>query len=239
MDPTSTGTEHTEQSKVQVAKEEAAAQAQSVAQTATEQTRSAVSSVTEEVKAQLSEQQTRLAATVRHIGDELEQASQGSSGTVADLAERAAHTSHDASRWLETHDARDVMDSIEEFARRRPGVFLLGAAALGLLVGRVTRSAVAARRNHGGAEQTIDLRGQEMASVPPLMGESIQASDPHLTGEVVVDEVLLVESSGPLQQRGYDPESAYPNNDQPVDPGEVLPEPGTRIGQGRRERGAL
>ena len=240
MDGTTTG----EQSKVQAAKDETKAQVRAVAETAGEQTRHVIADVTDEMKAQVSDQKGRLAQTVRRIGDELDQAAQNSEGMVASIAGQAATTSRDISSWIETHELQDVMTEAEDFARRRPVLFLAGAAALGFLVGRATRSAVSAARDNGARNQTIDLRQQGVGamgpqgySMPPAMGDPIQAADPHLTGDVVVDEVLLVERSGPLPQRGYDPESAYPNNDQPVDVGEVLPESGTTLGQGRRAGG--
>lgn len=226
------------ESKMQTAKEEAVAQVRSVAETATEQTRNVVADVTDEMKSQLSDQKGRLASSIREIGEELEQAAQGSSGTVADLAGQAASTTHDISRWIDTHDARDVLGEIEDFARQRPVLFVAGAAALGFLVGRVTRNAVAVARDDSRGKETIDLRQTpDPGLAMPVAGTSVQASDPHLTGEPV-DEGLLGESSGPLQQRGYDPQSAYPQNDQPIEVGEVLPETGASIGQGRREEGA-
>jgi polyhydroxyalkanoate synthesis regulator phasin len=230
-------TTQTEQSKLQTAKEESVAQARTVAEKAAEETKHVVSDVTDEVKAQLSEQKSRLSSTIREIGDELDQAAQGTSGTVANLAGQAAETTRQVSRWIDTHEPRDVLAEVENFARQRPVLFLTGAAALGFLVGRVTRNAVAvARDNKSG--QTIDLRQgtaypeamSPSGSVAP--GTSVQASDPHLTGQPV-DEALLGQPSGPLQQSGTTP------LEEAIETGDVLPGTGTSIGQGRREGGSL
>ena len=214
MDATTTD----EQSKVQTAKDEAMNQARSVAETAGEQTKQVVSDVAEEVKGQLGDQKAKIASTIREIGDELDQAAQNSSGTVAGIAGQAADTTRQISSWIDTHDARDVLGEIEDFARQRPVVFVLGAAALGFLVGRVTRNAVASARDNSG--QTIDLR-QEAAFTAPVGGSGVTPSDPHLTGEPA-DAAVLSGPSGPLQ-RGFEGDE--------VAVGDVLPGVDTTTGR--------
>jgi hypothetical protein len=230
----------TEQSTVQAATEQAKEQAQNIAHTATQQTRNVVSDVTDEVSAQVSAQKARLAASIRDIGDELEQTAQNGNGTVANLAGEAADRTRQISSWIDTHEPRDVLAEIEDFARQRPVVFVLGAATLGFLVGRVTRSAVsAARDNSSQPSNTIDLREANLPGMPVMEpeGASMQPAygipiEPHLTGQPTD---LLAEDTGPLQQRAHDEQSAYPNSDQPVETGDVLPSTGTSIGQVRRD----
>ncbi len=235
-----TSTNETDQSTVTQAKEEAVNQARSVAQTATEQTKHVAADVADEVKSQLSEQKSRLASTIREIGDELDQTAQSSQGTVANIAGEAASRTRQLSSWIDTHEPRDVLAEVEDFARQRPVMFVLGAAALGFLVGRVTRSAVSvARDNTAGRSDTIDLREANLPGMPVMEpeGASMQPAvgipvEPHLTGERTD---VLAESTGPLQQRGFDAESAYPKSDQPVEVADVLPQTGTNIGQVRRD----
>lgn len=203
-----------EQSKIQTAKDEALEQARSVASTAGEQTKQVVSDVADEVKGQLGDQKTKLASSIREISDELDQAAQNSSGTVAGIAGQAADTSRQISSWIDNHDARDVLGEIEDFARRRPVTFVLGAAALGFLVGRVTRSAVASARDN--VSPTIDLR-------KPQPQETPISAEPHLTGEPA-DEAILGEPTGPLQ-RGFEAGE--------VEVGEVLPGVDTTAGRGQ------
>lgn len=210
MDATTTD----EQSKIQTAKDEAATQVRSVAETAGEQTKHVVSDVADEVKSQLGDQKTKLASSIREIGDELEQAAQGSTGTVAGIAGQAADTTRQISSWIENHDARDVLGEIEDFARQRPVAFVLGAAALGFLVGRVTRNAVASARDNAGP--TIDIR---QPAPQPVAGTAVT---PHLTGQPT-DEAILGGPSGPLQ-RGVDGGN--------VEVGDVLPGVDTTVGRG-------
>lgn len=226
-----TSTTGTDQSTVQQAKDEAAQQAHSVAQTAADETRHAASDVANEVKNQISEQKRRLTTAIRGVSDELDQTAQSSHGTVASIAGEAASRTRQLSDWIDTHEPRDVLAEVEDFARHRPVIFILGAATLGFLVGRVTRSAVSSARNSDG--ETIDLREATPPAVPMEPGPVVGVpSEPHLTGE---STDVLAESTGPLQQRAYDRQSAYPKSDQPV-VGEVLPETGTPIGRVRRDR---
>lgn len=231
----------TEQSTVQAATEQAKEQAQNIAHTATQQTRNVVSDVTDEVSAQVSAQKAKLAASIRDIGDELEQTAQNGHGTVANLAGEAADRTRQISSWIDTHEPRDVLAEIEDFARQRPVVFVLGAATLGFLVGRVTRSAVSAARDKPSQpSNTIDLREASLPGMPVMEpeGASMQPAygipvEPHLTGQPTD---MLAEDTGPLQQRAHDEQSAYPNNDQPIETGDVLPSTGTSIGQVRRDQ---
>lgn len=230
----------TEQSTVQAAKEQAKEQVHNVAATASEQTRNVMSDVVDEVQGQVGDQKAKLAGTIREIGDELDRTAQNGQGTVADLAGQAADRTRQLSTWIDTHEPRDVLYEIEDFARERPVLFVLGAATLGFLVGRVTRSAVsAAREDSPTPSSTIDLREANLPGIPmEPEGASMQPAvgipaEPHFTGESP-DVERLADSAGPLQQRAFDAESAYPKNDQPIGVGDELPEPGTSIGQGPR-----
>ena len=46
---------------------------------------------------------------------------------------------HGAASWLEQREPADLLDEVRNFARRRPGTFLIGAAVAGLAAGRLTR----------------------------------------------------------------------------------------------------
>ncbi|WP_345427080.1 hypothetical protein [Pseudonocardia xishanensis] len=71
------------------------------------------------------------------------------SGVASDLAAQAAERLEGASHWLIEREPGDLVDEFRGFARRRPGALLLGAAAAGLLVGRLTRGAIDANRDTG------------------------------------------------------------------------------------------
>ncbi len=55
---------------------------------------------------------------------------------VAGAAHGAADALHSGADYLREHDMRQMVDDLREVVRNNPGVALLGAAALGFLVGR-------------------------------------------------------------------------------------------------------
>ena len=58
---------------------------------------------------------------------------------TSDLAHNTADKLHNTAHYLREHDLRDMMGDFESVVRRRPGQALLGALAVGFLVGRVMR----------------------------------------------------------------------------------------------------
>lgn len=100
-----------------------------------------------QVRSQASEQvragQQRAGDGLRALATELQQMSGGdNAGPVSDLAAQAGDKLDELAGWLDRHEAGDLVDEVRSFARRRPGVFLGGAAAAGLLLGRLTRGVV-------------------------------------------------------------------------------------------------
>src|SRR5690606_7938773 len=85
-------------------REEAAADARAVVETAEDQTRGAMTNMKQEFRRQMSEQKSHVAGSIREIGDELEKASGSSSGTVADMASTAAQNARRISAWVEDHE---------------------------------------------------------------------------------------------------------------------------------------
>lgn len=58
---------------------------------------------------------------------------------TTDLAHTTADKLHNTAHYLRDHDFRDMMGDFENFVRRRPGQALLGAVAVGFVVGRALR----------------------------------------------------------------------------------------------------
>lgn len=91
-------------------------------------------------------QQQRLSEGLRALGQEFGAMAQGSddsdaqSGTATRLSRTAGHQLDNVATWFENREPADVLDEVRRFARRRPGTFLLGAAVLGLVAGRITRA---------------------------------------------------------------------------------------------------
>jgi hypothetical protein len=111
------------------------------------QLRSLLEDTTSQVEEQSRAQKAKLADTVRAFGQDLD--SMTSQGNGSDgLAGQVVHQVADQARTLAGHlddrEPRDLLEDVRSFARRRPGAFLLGAMAAGVVVGRLTRGAKAA-----------------------------------------------------------------------------------------------
>lgn len=59
---------------------------------------------------------------------------------VGQIAEEAADRIHGASEYVRSHELRDVIDDVEDLARRHPLLFCAGAFAAGALVARFLKS---------------------------------------------------------------------------------------------------
>lgn len=108
----------------------------------------------EETRARLEEQSAagaqRLGEQLQRLGEEALALSEGrpdEAPTLQGYAKRAADTLLDGadrayglSDDVQTRGIGSVLADVQTFARRRPGVFLLGTAALGLVAGRAVRA---------------------------------------------------------------------------------------------------
>jgi hypothetical protein len=97
-------------------------------------------------------QKDKAVSGLRSLGDELSGMASGSGqpGLASDLAQTAATTAHDLAGWLDQRDPGRLLDEVRTMARRRPGTFLLGALAAGVVAGRLTRGTVDANRDAKG-----------------------------------------------------------------------------------------
>ena len=158
-----------------------------VAQTATDQAKVVVSETTRQARDLLGEasgqaidqaavQQQRAARQLRTVADELQEmaAKGGQSGLATEAAHQAAERIHGAASWLEQREPADLLQAVRDFARRRPGVFLAGAAVAGLAAGRLTRGLTAASRsgqqNSGRRASDAEQSAREIpfgATIPP------------------------------------------------------------------------
>ncbi|GAB3918538.1 hypothetical protein GCM10011575_34210 [Microlunatus endophyticus] len=121
--------------------EETKQQAATVAAEAKNQTSDLLRQGIGEFNSQAGQQQQRLAGSVHSLAKELGAMASASdqSGPMTGLVQDASRRGGEIAQWLETHEPNDILDGLRSFARRRPGTFLLGAAAAGVLVGRLAR----------------------------------------------------------------------------------------------------
>jgi hypothetical protein len=130
-------------------------QAAQVGAEAGRQAKDLLNQATSELSQQAGQQQQRLAQGVRSLSEELQKMTNGeqSSGPATDLARQAVQRSSDLASWLEQRQPGDLLEEIRTFARRRPGAFLLAAAGLGLVAGRMTSGLKSAASDQAEAQQ--------------------------------------------------------------------------------------
>src|ERR1700759_591344 len=116
-------------------------QARQVAAEPGRQARDLLSEAQGHAQSQASVQQQRAAQQLRSMADEAGQMADngGQSGVPTEFARQAAGRMHGAASWLEQREPGDLLDEVRNFARRRPGTFLIGAAVGGLAAGRLPR----------------------------------------------------------------------------------------------------
>ncbi|KKJ99179.1 hypothetical protein [Micromonospora sp. HK10] len=131
-------------------------QGQEVVGEAKRQARNLYGEARTQLTAQSSQQQQRAASGLRSLADEVRAMAQngGGSGPVTELAHQAADRVHGVAGWLEQREPGDLLHEVKEYARRNPGTFLIGAALLGVVAGRLTRNVAAA--GDGGAQPAYD-----------------------------------------------------------------------------------
>jgi hypothetical protein len=95
---------------------------------------------------------TSLAQELRGLADGT---SSGAPGPARDLLQQASGMVDDFAHKLQTRDPGELLDEVRSFARRKPGLFLLGAAAAGVLAGRLTSGVKAAHSDSVSSPQQL------------------------------------------------------------------------------------
>jgi len=116
---------------------EVAEQAQQKAKELTSQAQEQAKSAAETRKGQAVEGLEGIAQAFRQTGENLRMAEQG---TVADYSEQMANQIERFSSFLSERNVDELLGEAEGYARSHPELFLGGALALGLLVGRFIKS---------------------------------------------------------------------------------------------------
>jgi hypothetical protein len=106
-----------------------------------DQARHATAQFGEQVRGEADTQATRLAAGLRGWADDLStMASAGREPQLRDLVQQTADGGRRAADWLDRRGVEGLVSEVKSFARRRPGLFLLGAAVAGFGVGRLAKA---------------------------------------------------------------------------------------------------
>jgi hypothetical protein len=106
-----------------------------------------------QVKDQVVSQQQKAGQSLSSLAQELrglaDGTSQGAPGPARDLLQQGAGMMESFAGKLQNREPAELLDEVRSFARRKPGLFLLGAAAAGVLAGRLTSGVKAAHSDSG------------------------------------------------------------------------------------------
>jgi hypothetical protein len=130
----------------------AAEQGKTVLDEGRTQARHLTREVGNQVSEQTSAQKDKAANGLRTLSGELRGMADGQgapSGIAGELVQQASAKAGELAEWLEQRDPGTLLEEVRGLARRKPGTFLLGALAAGVVAGRLTRGAVDAGRDEG------------------------------------------------------------------------------------------
>ncbi|MCY7395312.1 MAG: hypothetical protein LH468_04005 [Nocardioides sp.] len=151
-----------------VASDEAA----TVAAEAKSQARGLMHDARTQVDDQTRTQRDRLVGTLHTVSDDLDSmASQGAGpGLAGDLARQAAERTRALGQHLDGREPTEILQDVRRFARERPGTFLLGALAAGVVVGRLARGAKDGASTSTGPTTVTGPTGTASTPVVPPVG---------------------------------------------------------------------
>jgi hypothetical protein len=131
-------------------KDTAKEQTQRVVQEARTQARGLASDVRDRVGEQARGQNDKLVGTIRQTADQLdEMRGDRADGPAAAVVSRVAEGGRQFADYLDHHGPEGVLREVQDFARRRPGAFLVTALAAGFVVGRLGKGVAQADGDAG------------------------------------------------------------------------------------------
>ncbi|GGQ12451.1 hypothetical protein [Streptosporangium pseudovulgare] len=146
-----TTTEHAKAAVGEVA-ETAKDQTRAVAHEARYQAQNVVGQLRDRVGEQSRHQSRRAAQGIRQWADDLSSMTDAAKpdSPVTNVVHQVAGTGRRAADYLEQEGLAGVVRDVQNFARRRPGAFLMGAVAAGFLVGRMAKATTASQNDTSG-----------------------------------------------------------------------------------------
>jgi hypothetical protein len=139
-------------------------QAKQVAQETQRQAKDLLDQGRSQVREQAISQQQKAGQSLSSLAQELrglaDGTSSGAPGPARDLLQQASGFVDDFAHKLQTRDPGELLNEVRSFARRKPGLFLLGAAAAGVVAGRLTRGVTAAHSDSSSSSDAVGYRAQ-------------------------------------------------------------------------------
>ena len=156
-------------------------QAGNVVGEAKQQARDLVGEARTQVRDQAGTQRDRAVQGLHALGDELDQMTMqgGQSGLATEVARQVSGRTRDLAHYLEGREPADLLDELRAYARRRPVVFLAGAALAGVVAGRLTKGIAAGAPEQDGARSlTSGYDSGQPYSGQPYSGQYGTAAAP-------------------------------------------------------------
>ncbi|MGN6605497.1 MAG: hypothetical protein ACTHMS_00610, partial [Jatrophihabitans sp.] len=131
----------------------AADKAKDVAAETQRQARNLAGEARDQLQTQVQQQHQNLVSQLRSLAEQLNSMASagrgegGPAGIAQELVGQAGDRAQQLVSHLETRQPGDLVDDVRRFARQHPGTFLAGAALAGVIAGRLTRGAVAAKQD--------------------------------------------------------------------------------------------
>jgi uncharacterized phage infection (PIP) family protein YhgE len=163
--------------------ETATDQAKQVAQETQRQAKDLLEQGRSQLKDQTISQQQKAAQGLTSLAQELrglaDGSSEGAPGPARDLLQQASGMVENFAGKLQNKEPAELLDEVRSFARRKPGLFLLGAAAAGIVAGRLTSGVKAAHSDSGQGSSSNGFRAQSNYVDPtPSYRDSLPAAAP-------------------------------------------------------------
>lgn len=210
-------------------------QGREVAGEASRQARNLYGEARTQLAGQAGDQQRRAAGGLRSLADEMRSMAEqgGQSGPASELARQAADRVHGVAGWLEGREPSDLFAEMRNYARRNPGTFLVGAALLGVLAGRLTRNVAAVSSSDSNSfggdriyepDQTMPITDPDRTVVLPPTQPTGYADSVPSTG--YADPAPSTGYAEPGQSTGYAESGAstdYAEPGRPTGSGDRLP----------------
>ena len=153
-------------------------EAKSVAGDVREQARGLLHETTSQVQDQSRTQRDRLVETLRTFSDDLDGMAEQSSGIASGAAREVANRARSFSQQLDGREPAELLDDLRSFARRRPGMFLAGAAIAGVVVGRVLRGTRDAAQGSTSSGNGYDVAATRERPMTPAYDATVTATTP-------------------------------------------------------------
>jgi hypothetical protein len=196
-------------------------QGQRVASEVGHQARSVVSDVRQSVTGQVRTGHSKLADGLRAFSDEIGGMGGDSSSPANRVVQQLSHTGRRAADYLEDRGPEGLLDDVQDFARRKPGTFLLAMAAAGFVVGRLGKSTTKAVRSDndsvgshsyasGGTPAGVYTGGYDTTGGTYASGTTYDTGAAYGTGTTYATTPATSTLNDPYAGQAYDPATTDP-----------------------------